>query len=530
MGLPEDIQTWVHAYYYGLWTHQKGRVIAGLMDDLPFVLHSDVLSCYYKPLIEKIYGEDPDDEIATLLPGSLFGEAGFLFGKPAMLTVRAMTCCEILSIDFEKVRVVLEKYPVLKRQMEELQANSEYHMTLKMIVENKMKRQGGIEEDEADALHKRKKVLLTIHGRRYCKKSKCYLKMHGECMAQAEQTALDSTWWTAVKEIFMNLFILLRRIHNKTIDPENTFRLAYQYISCLLIIVLFWAITYMHTVSDVDWYISLLTLIIESIMMIEVFLKFHMCYYDDSGAYISDYELTSQSYLKSKVGFVFDVVCSLPYSMLFLHPMFSKEPSTFLSVIVYARMAHLPRLITLLVFMWKEEKLITSNLSWIRIIKYFVHAVLFVHCGAVLCILFVRMYGMLSWVGAQEIYFFPKMYGYASYWVIQIYTTTGYGDIVAKSFGEMIMCIIIMIMSKMQVVFIMGHLASTQTNKRVLQEAYEEKLETIKTYMKQERIPTKIQKRVMEFYSYRWNRTSGTDAEDLFKDIHTCLKTEILSR
>ncbi|KAA0712102.1 hypothetical protein E1301_Tti022046 [Triplophysa tibetana] len=121
------------------------------------------------------------------------------------------------------------------------------------------------------------------------------------------------------------------------------------------------------------------------------------------------------------------------------------------------------------------------------------------------------------------------MYGYASYWVIQIYTTTGYGDIVAKSFGEMIMCIIIMIMSKMQVVFIMGHLASTQTNKRVLQEAYEEKLETIKTYMKQERIPTKIQKRVMEFYSYRWNRTSGTDAEDLFKDIHTCLKTEILS-
>lgn len=64
-------------------------------------------------------------------------------------------------------------------------------------------------------------------------------------MAEAEQTALDSTWWTAVKEIFMNLFILLRRIHKKTIDPENTFRLAYQYISCLLITVLFWAITYM---------------------------------------------------------------------------------------------------------------------------------------------------------------------------------------------------------------------------------------------------------------------------------------------
>lgn len=59
------------------------------------------------------------------------------------------------------------------RQMEELQTNSEYHKTLEMIVENKMKRQRRTEEDEADAVHKRKKVLLTFHGRRYCKKSKC---------------------------------------------------------------------------------------------------------------------------------------------------------------------------------------------------------------------------------------------------------------------------------------------------------------------------------------------------------------------
>lgn len=36
-----------------------------------------------------------------------------------------------------------------------------------------MKRQRRTEEDEADAIHKRKKVLLRFQGRRYCKKSKC---------------------------------------------------------------------------------------------------------------------------------------------------------------------------------------------------------------------------------------------------------------------------------------------------------------------------------------------------------------------
>ncbi|KAI7795656.1 hypothetical protein IRJ41_002465 [Triplophysa rosa] len=448
--------------------------------------------------------------VVKLKAGQYFGERNLLLGEPRAASLRAATNCDLYVLSKKSLDETFQYYPAIYKQLQRASA---------MMKEQLHK------EDRCVKMSKKPKSAVEVVFLRQTG----YFKWHSECMAEAEQTALDSTRWTAVKEIFMSLFILLKRIHNKTIDPENTLRLAYQYISCLLITVLFWAITYMHSVSDVDWYIFLLALIIESIMMIEVILKFHMCYYDDSGAYISDYELTSQSYLKSKVGFVFDVVCSLPYSMLFLHPMFSKELSTFLSVIVYARMAHLPRLITLLVFMWKEEELITSNLLWIRIIKYFVHAVLFVHCGAVLCILFVRMYGMLSWVGATEIYFFPEMYRYAFYWVIQIYTTTGYGDLVAKTFGEMILCIMIMILSKMQVVFIMGHLTSTQTNKRVLQEAYEEKLETIKTYMKQERIPTAIQKRVMEFYSYRWNRTSGTDAEDLFRDIHTCLKMEILS-
>ncbi len=36
------------------WFHQKGRNIAGLMDDLPFVLHSDLSSCCYKSVIENV--------------------------------------------------------------------------------------------------------------------------------------------------------------------------------------------------------------------------------------------------------------------------------------------------------------------------------------------------------------------------------------------------------------------------------------------------------------------------------------------
>lgn len=78
-----------------------------------------------------------------------------------------------------------------------------------------------------------------------------------------------------------------------------------------------------------------------------------------------------------------------------------------------------------------------------------------------------------------EVYDFTEMYRYATYWILQIYTTTGYGDITASNFLEMIACVMIMILSKIQVIHKMGLLIATQTNKMTLQEAFEEKLQVI---------------------------------------------------
>lgn len=46
-------------------------------------------------------------------------------------------------------------------------------------------------------------------------------------------------------QIFLKIVNTMRRMHSKTIDPENNFRVIYQYTSCLLITVFFWAVTFM---------------------------------------------------------------------------------------------------------------------------------------------------------------------------------------------------------------------------------------------------------------------------------------------
>lgn len=93
----------------------------------------------------------------------------------------------------------------------------------------------------------------------------------------------------------------------------------------------------------------------------QIILKFHICYYDDDGSYISDYKMVSRSYMTRKVGYIYDVLCSFPYAFTVLHLMDTMETDSFLHLIVYARTAHVFRILTVLVFMHNEEQSITTK-------------------------------------------------------------------------------------------------------------------------------------------------------------------------
>ncbi|KAG2455548.1 CNGA1 protein, partial [Polypterus senegalus] len=102
---PEFIQDLAFAsvmYFY-----PKGEIIQ----------YSDTVSrelfCIRKGICE-ILSEDLSNIMGTFTPGMYFGELGFLFGKPSVVTVRAKTVCDILITDFERVQSILLKYPTLQ--------------------------------------------------------------------------------------------------------------------------------------------------------------------------------------------------------------------------------------------------------------------------------------------------------------------------------------------------------------------------------------------------------------------------------
>ncbi|XP_050966558.1 uncharacterized protein LOC127165725 [Labeo rohita] len=466
----------------------------------------------------EVLSKDNTAVLFKLKAGQYFGEKNVLLGEPRAATVRAATNCELYVLSKKSLDEALKYYPSVSKQMQSTADEMKYQLHKGDLQINTSGKPGSAGE-----------TFLRTGS----------VKLYREHMAEEEHRAelrlrslgarLCTSVSSALIQFFLRIFNNMRRMHNKTIDPENNFRVIYQYTSCLLITIFFWAVTFMPAVFDVDYYLFVLTMVVEFLQIIEIFLKFRICYYDDSGIYISEYRSTSHNYMKRKVGFVFDMVFSFPYGLIIFQQM-KKDPTTFLPMIIYVRIAHLPRIISLLLFMWKEEQSLTNNLLWIRLIKYFVHTFLFVHCAAVLCISFVESQGIMSWIAETEVYDFTEMYRYATYWILQIYTTTGYGDISASNLGEMIACVMIMILCKIQVIYKMGLLVATQTNKMTLQEAFEEKLQTIQAHMMHERIPSKLQNRVTQFYSYHWNRTKGTCVEVLFKGVPRCLKMDIVSR
>ncbi|XP_059400985.1 cyclic nucleotide-gated cation channel alpha-3-like [Carassius carassius] len=466
----------------------------------------------------EVLSKDNTAVLFKLKAGQYFGEKSLLLGEPRAATVRAATNCELYVLSKKSLDDALMYYPSIFKQMRSAADEMKYQLHKGDLQINTFKKPGSAGD-----------TFLRTGSVKLYRENMAEEEHRAELRSRSLGTRLCTFISSVLIQFFSKIFNNMRRIHNKTIDPESNFRVIYQYTSCLLITIFFWSITFMPTVFDVDYYLFMLTMFVELLQIIEIFLKFRICYYDDSGTFISEYRSTSRNYMKRKVGFVFDMVFSFPYGLIIFHKM-KKEPTKFLPMIIYVRIAHLPRIISLLLFMWKEEQSLTNNLLLIRMIKYFVHTFLFIHCAAVLCVSFVESHGIMSWVSETEIHDFTELYRYATYLILQIYTTTGYGDITASNFGEMIACVMIMILSKIQVIYKMGLLVAAQTNKMTLQEAFEEKLQTIQEHMMHEKVPSILQNRVMQFYSYQWNRTKGTCAEVLFKGVPRCLKMDIVSR
>ncbi|KAG2455549.1 KCNH7 protein, partial [Polypterus senegalus] len=462
----------------------------------------------------EVLSQDERQVMVTLTAGQYFGEGSLLFSEPQSATVRAATNCQLYVLTKKKFDEAMKYYPYILSEIKEaaLVKQKEIQELKTKLLEQEMAEEQSRSADAKDS------SLLKL-----CMQ---HMKEQAEMMEYKSlplRVKLKKKFQEFVRSLLPNLI----RIHNFTINPEKPFRIVLQYTSCFVNITSFLMLTYMPAVFNISNTVFMLSMIVEYLLMLEIFLKFHMCYYDENGTYVYDYQAISSKYLKSRSGFIFDLVCSFPIEFPAWMAVKDDEYNTMGITMTNVRLLHCIRIIRIYLFIEDEKKVITN-----KVIVFALEIILFVHVCAVI---YVKMEcpnqcKPVGWYVSEDLQDYADIYSYALYWVAATFTTTGYGDVRATVPYEMWYTVLTIVLSKVIVGYNIGSISAALSNMNAKQVLYEEKLQIIKEYLDNEGIGGSLKQRVMHFFNYQWARSQGLDYVVVFSDTPNYMKTEVFSR
>jgi len=140
---------------------------------------------------------------------------------------------------------------------------------------------------------------------------------------------------------------------------------------------------------------------------------------------------------------------------------------------------------------------------------------------------------VMGWIliGASESARAPfDQYLRGLYWAVTTVSTIGYGDYGPNhdSNAQIAYTIIVELFGVGMFSYVIANVSSLVTNLDVARSNYQRRLEEVNSYMHTQKIPSDMQARVRDYYSYLWERQRGVDSSNVLKDIPQGLSQEIL--
>ncbi|CDQ79437.1 unnamed protein product [Oncorhynchus mykiss] len=508
----------------------------------------------------QILSDDLSEIVGLYGEGMYFGEAGFLFGKQATMTVRAKTHCEILVIDFDKIKSVLERYPVIESQITELQSTPEYYDTLLRSVEEIMKS----EEQDDDTL-KKKDASLTYQGRRYAKKSKCYIEDFGNfpIYAGAEEETVEEK----LLKLSKTKRIPPTTRYRGAILPSNPLYIRWECFRFVLAITVSINSSLLFAFLHYKKELWILSYILGLFCWIDMYIRLHVAFYKDN-LKVDTLE-TAKHYVKTS--FLIDLISCFPWEVIgwmVVSPFGENgfySNSEALHLYAYLRAPHLLQLyrIPLAFSFWQSG--IATEKTIVTFAKFFLYCVLFLHFST--CIVFAivcppaDLFGdttnyllpmvkhncsSQSWVYHMDYTFnvvyetatFTELYCISLYFATATLSGVGYGDIHPYLTSMKITMVFIMVSGALYCGYVAGTFAAMLANADATRAAFTEKKESIQLFLKSQNITGHLYHNTVNFYAFKWIRTKGIDQDTLFEylpssllgDISTIIYSDLIAK
>lgn len=115
----------------------------------------------------------------------------------------------------------------------------------------------------------------------------------------------------------------------------------------------------------------------------------------------------------------------------------------------------------------------------------------------------------------------------ALYWSVTTITTVGYGDITPVTRFEKLYAIFAMLVGLGFFGFLIGNITRLLSKKDPAREHYLDNMEKLSVAVKYRTLPPSLQRRIHDYYSYKWRKRLGFDEADFLGGLPYSLKMEV---
>ncbi len=135
--------------------------------------------------------------------------------------------------------------------------------------------------------------------------------------------------------------------------------------------------------------------------------------------------------------------------------------------------------------------------------------------------------GWLSMQGMGAGQELVSSYILALYWCISTLSSVGYGDVIPTNTGERIYAIGVMMVGVGMYSYIIGNVATILTGIQPARTRYLENMDRLSAFMRYRRIPSGLQRKILDYFSYAWDRMLGYDESRVISELPPSLTSEV---
>eukprot|EP00924_Labyrinthula_sp_SR-Ha-C_P010936 snap_masked-scaffold_33-processed-gene-0.22-mRNA-1 protein AED:0.09 eAED:0.12 QI:0/0/0/1/1/1/2/0/551 len=297
--------------------------------------------------------------------------------------------------------------------------------------------------------------------------------------------------------------------------------------------------------SNLFW----IDLVIDFIFLLDIVKRFRTGYFQDTitSEVVMDTKLIAIRYLKG--WFLIDFLSCMPVDIVLLlaadHVTDQDSGSSFLGVkrllkiLRVARLAKLFKLVRLLrasrlVKDLERKYDITPSPVLKQAVFLFLAIVVITHLICCAWVFMVTEEGTDSseknWVEKTNTTFdVGKLYSTSFYWASSTLTSVGFGDVVPANSSERIFASIVAFIGAFLLGYVFSSTTSMLSSLNKTANNYQEQMEKIKAYLQYRNVPTKLSKRIIEYFRYYISKHALFDEQKILESLSYPLRVELTS-